>query len=62
MNDMKQPQRVKVQEESRILECLNHPNIIRHYNHFKDKNMFHNVVMEYADDGDLAQKINERIE
>jgi len=42
------------------LEVLNHPNIINFKDVFKDKKMFLNIVMEYADDGELSTKIKEK--
>lgn len=57
MNDMCIEERTKARDEARILEVLNHPNIIRFKDVFKDKKLNLNVVMEYADDGELAQKI-----
>ena len=54
MNDMCIEERTKARDESRILEVLNHPNIIRFKDVFKDKKLNLNVVMEYADDGELA--------
>ena len=45
-------------QEASILQSLNHPNIV----HFKElivdnKNDYIHIVMEYADGGDLSQKI-----
>ena len=51
---------MKARDEAKILEVLNHPNIIKFKDVFKDNNMFLNLVMEYADDGELAAKISER--
>ena len=48
---------MKARDEAKILEVLNHPNIIKFKDVFKDNNMFLNLVMEYADDGELAAKI-----
>ena len=57
-------ERVKAREEARILEVLNHPNIIKfkdvYKNRVKGHELFLNVVMEYADDGELALKIKKR--
>ena len=57
LNDMTLEERNKARDEARILEVLNHPNIIRFKDVFKDKKLNLNVVMEYADDCELAQKI-----
>lgn len=53
-------ERQKARDEAKILEVLNHPNIIKFKDVFKDKKLFLNVVMEYADDGELADKIKEK--
>jgi serine/threonine protein kinase len=47
---------------------LDHPNIVKHYEWFKEENIFdheskkltvkYSVLMEFADDGDLSQKID----
>lgn len=42
------------------MEVLNHPNIIKFKDVFKDKKLYLNLVMEYADDGELAHKIIEK--
>lgn len=46
--------------EAKILERLNHPNIIRFNEVYKTKKGKLCIVMEYADGGDLAQKISEK--
>ena len=44
--------------EVRILASLNHPNIIGYKDAFYDeKSRTLNMVMEYADDGDISHKI-----
>ncbi len=53
-------ERVSARNEAKILEVLNHPNIINFKDVFKDKKLFLNIVMEYADDGDLATKIKNK--
>lgn len=45
--------------EIRILAAVNHPNIIRYHEHFEDGSVMF-IVMEYADGGDLNQRIKER--
>eukprot|EP00672_Neobodo_designis_P022466 CAMPEP_0174849842 /NCGR_PEP_ID=MMETSP1114-20130205/17695_1 /TAXON_ID=312471 /ORGANISM="Neobodo designis, Strain CCAP 1951/1" /LENGTH=504 /DNA_ID=CAMNT_0016084251 /DNA_START=41 /DNA_END=1552 /DNA_ORIENTATION=+ len=45
--------------EIRILAAVNHPNIIRYHEHFEDGTVMF-IVMEYADGGDLNQRIKER--
>ena len=60
LNDMEYDARVQAREEAKILEVLNHPNIIKYKDVFRDKKLHLNLVMEYADGGELAQKIKER--
>lgn len=43
--------------EAKILEQLNHPNIIKFKEVFVEKKTKLNIVMDYADGGDLQQKI-----
>ena len=54
LNNMEYADRVKARDEARILEKLNHPNIIKYKDVFRDRKMHLNLVMEYADDGELA--------
>ena len=54
LNELAYEERVTAREEAKILEVLNHPNIIKFKDVFKDNNLFLNLVMEYADDGELA--------
>ena len=42
------------------MEVLNHPNIIRFKDVFKSRELHLNVVMEYADGGELSEKIKEK--
>lgn len=60
LNEMDHEERVKARDEAKILEVLNHPNIIKFKDVFKDRKLFLNVVMEYADDGELADKIRQK--
>lgn len=48
-----------LQNEIRILAAVNHPNIIRYQEHFEDGTVIF-IIMEYADGGDLSQKIKDR--
>lgn len=48
-----------VQNEIRILAAVNHPNIIRYLEHFEDGSLIF-IAMEYADGGDLSQRLKER--
>ena len=52
--DMERAQRSIARDEARILQVLNHPNIIRFHDVFKDKDVCLNIVMEWADGGDLG--------
>ena len=52
--------RVKARDEARILEALHHPNIINFKDVFKDSKLCLNVVMEYADGGELFHEIKRR--
>ncbi|XP_060852068.1 serine/threonine-protein kinase Nek8-like [Rhopalosiphum padi] len=44
-------------KEIQILQMLNHPNIIRYYNSFQNKQSFH-IIMEYAIHGTLENFVN----
>ena len=59
MNDMTFKERVQARNEARLLECLNHPNITKFKDVFKDKKLHLNIVMEYADGGCLSDLISE---
>ena len=48
-----------LQNEIAILAAVHHPNIIRYHEHFDDGDYIF-IVMEYADGGDLNQRIKER--
>ena len=59
---MDQKEKDEVLNESTILSKLDHPNIIKFYDVFESKKPKHmiNIVTEYADGGDLSEKIKER--
>ena len=57
-----QNQREASLNEIRILASLNHPNIIGYKEAFYDENSRTlNIIMEYADDGDINHKIQENL-
>ena len=57
-----QNQREASLNEIRILASLNHPNIIVYKEAFYDENSRTlNIIMEYADDGDINHKIQENL-
>ena len=65
ISDMTYEERSTARAEAKVLEVLNHPNIIRFHDVFKvskrdQGKMWLNIVMEYADDGELAIKIKEK--
>ena len=49
-------------KEAKILEVLNHPNIIRFREVYKTKKGQLCIVMDYADGGDLTSKLKEQKE
>ena len=59
---MNEQEKADVLNESNILAKLDHPNIIKFYDVFESKKPKHmiNIVTEYADGGDLSEKIKER--
>jgi serine/threonine protein kinase len=56
---MSQKEKNDIQKEISILSGLNHPNIVRFKEHFEEGTMIF-ISMEYADGGDLNQRIKER--
>lgn len=57
---MSEEERRETVREGRILEVLNHPNIVRFREVYKTKKGKLCIVMDYADGGDLQSKIKER--
>jgi NIMA (never in mitosis gene a)-related kinase len=45
--------------EAHILQSLNHPCIVKFLGEFQSAEGYLNIVMSYADGGDLSQKIKE---
>ena len=62
INNLSEKEKLSSLNEIRILSSLNHPNIIGYKEAFFDsKTRTLNIVMEYADDGDLLQKIKNNL-
>lgn len=57
-DDFDESQKKKLETESSILKCLSHENIIKFIDSFWYKNNFW-IVMEFADGGNLKQKLDE---
>eukprot|EP01004_Peranema_trichophorum_P003355 NODE_234_length_3182_cov_43.854855_g204_i0.p1 GENE.NODE_234_length_3182_cov_43.854855_g204_i0~~NODE_234_length_3182_cov_43.854855_g204_i0.p1 ORF type:complete len:944 (+),score=277.10 NODE_234_length_3182_cov_43.854855_g204_i0:48-2879(+) len=56
LSRMKREEREEAQHEIKVLSKLNHPNIIRYNSSFEVNSILY-IVMEYADGGDLDEKI-----
>lgn len=56
---MKPPERESAKHEIEVLRGLSHPNITRYVDHFEHKGSLY-IVMEYANGGDLYNKIKSR--
>ena len=56
---MSEEERKETLREAKILEVLNHPNIIRFKEVYKTKKGKLCIVMDYADNGDLQSKIKD---
>lgn len=50
----------EVLQEARLLEALRHPNIVRFIEVYKTKKGKLCIIMDYADGGDLADKVKEQ--
>ncbi len=59
MNYMSDEKKEETIKEARILEALNHPNIIKFREVYKTKHNKLCIVMDYADGGDLGKKIKD---
>jgi len=57
---MSEEERRETLREAKILEVLNHPNIVRFREVYKTKKGKLCIVMDYADGGDLQTKIKDR--
>lgn len=60
IQNMSEEERKETLREAKILEVLNHPNIVRFREVYKTKKGKLCIVMDYADGGDLQSKIKEK--
>ncbi|KAH9589142.1 Protein kinase domain [Trypanosoma melophagium] len=56
LGKMSRKEREEARHECRVLQQLNHPNIVRYIEHFENRNNLY-IVMEYCDGGDLHGKL-----
>ena len=59
MDSLSNRERNNALNEVRILASIDHANIVQYKEAFTDQQKYLCVVMEFADDGDLYQKITE---
>ena len=57
---MSEEERKETLREAKILEVLNHPNIVRFREVYKTKKGKLCIVMDFADGGDLQSRIKEK--
>ena len=57
---MSEAERKETLQEARIIEHLEHPNVVKFIETFKTKKGKLCIVMDYADGGDIAHKIKEQ--
>lgn len=60
LSRMSEPERRETLQEAKIIEHLEHPNIVKFIETFKTKRGKLCIVMDYADGGDLAGKIKDQ--
>lgn len=56
LTKMSAKEREEARNECKVLQQLNHPNIVRYIEHYELRGVLY-IIMEYADGGDLAEKI-----
>jgi len=59
ISKMSEKERIETLKEAQILQIFNHPNIVRFRESYKTKKGHLCIVMDYADGGDLAKKIED---
>jgi NIMA (never in mitosis gene a)-related kinase len=57
---MNEDERKETLREAKILEALNHPNIVRFREVYKTKKGKLCIVMDFADGGDMQSKVKEK--
>ena len=57
LSDMMPKEQEEAEKEVKILEMLDHPNVVKFKEVYRTSKMKLNIVMEYADGGDLADRI-----
>ena len=60
ISKMSEKERIETLKEAQILQIFNHPNIVRFRESYKTKKGHLCIVMDYADGGDLAKKIEDQ--
>ena len=59
ISKMSEKERIETLKEAQILQIFNHPNIVRFRESYKTKKGHLCIVMDYADGGDLAKRIED---
>ena len=60
MAKMSEAEKKETLQEAKILEALNHPNVVHFREVFKTKGSKLCIVMDYADGGDLGKRIKDQ--
>lgn len=60
LNEMEESDQKAALKEAKVMEMLNHPNIVRFYDVYKTKKKKLCIVMEYVDGGDLNRQIKQK--
>lgn len=60
LNEMDEDDQKASLTEAKVMEMLNHPNIVKSYDVYKTKKKKLCIVMEYADGGDLNKVVKDK--
>ena len=60
IHKMSEKEKKEVVQEAKLLEALNHPNIVLFIEVYKTKKGKLCIIMDYADGGDLGDKVKEQ--